>query len=189
MRLALTSVFFFLLLSDKSEDLFILTFEQCHCGTNKSYPHWNAKTFFVLQESKEIASMESQCRVRPSLFLPWVMNVFVWDVGYLSFTFSHYDWQDKLPCSFRHWILADSSVVLPGEGSCSHPAIATQAVPGEQGTRWFRPFSCNSLIFLMLLRLEQQNAEQNLLLAYKKGLGILSPQDCLGNTAAPTVLE
>lgn len=65
---------------------------------------------------------------------------------------------------------AHASVVLPGEAErLSHPAIAAQAfkLRGQEGD--FDPLSTSVSSSLA----QQQNAQQNFPLAYKRGLGVL----------------
>lgn len=127
------------------------------------------KTPFPAQESKDIESTVSQCSVRTGLFIPWALDVFVWDAWALCALVScHY------VSRYSHSVSAFDSLVLPDEWwSCSHPTFAMQAIAAQLARRVFWPSEYRTFIFSKAGK-SSKMYNKIFFLPYKAVLGVLS---------------
>lgn len=101
------------------------------------------KAFFQAQKSHVVLNTVSQHSFGTGLFLSGVLDVSIWDLWALCVTLS-----SQFVCLYSHCAFADASLMLPSEtGSCSHAAIAMQAIPALQSRRLFWPYGYRGLIF------------------------------------------
>lgn len=144
----------FLLLADKTEDLFFLIFKAVSLLAEPLILSLKCEKIFPPLENQEFLNRCLNVTRILGPFLPgfWISPYEMWALcACLSC-------QSVCPCR-QHWISADASELLHAEaGPCSHPGTATQAVPAEQGSRWLGLIDNHSLIFLIQLRVEQENA-------------------------------
>lgn len=77
----------FLFLSEKPEHLFCFELEDNVTVSQENILTEVQKGFFPTLERKKVMNTESKCHVSTRLFLPWVLDVCVWDVSSVCFAF------------------------------------------------------------------------------------------------------